>query len=39
MKYYIDGFVDGSNPSDRGGGYSIVDENCELIVSRIDLYK
>jgi len=31
MKYYIDGFVDGSNPSDRGGGYSIVNENGELV--------
>lgn len=31
MKYYIDGFVDGSNPSDTGGGYSIVDENGELV--------
>lgn len=31
MKYYIDGFVDGSNPSPVGGGYSIVDENGELV--------
>lgn len=31
MKYYIDGFVNGKNPSPFGGGYSIVDENGELV--------
>lgn len=31
MKYYTDGFVRGSNPSPYGGGYTIVDENNNLI--------
>ena len=32
MKYYSDGFTNGSNPSKTGGGYSIVDENNTLLV-------
>lgn len=32
MKYYCDGFLYGANPSDYGGGYSIVDEENNLIV-------
>lgn len=31
MKYYTDGFVDGSNPSAKGGGYTILDENNKMI--------
>lgn len=31
MKYYTDGFVRGSNPSKYGGGFTIVDENNNLI--------
>ena len=31
MKYYCDGFQIGGNPSDIGGGYSIVDENNKLV--------
>ena len=31
MKYYTDGFVDGCNPSDKGGGYTILDEEKNLI--------
>lgn len=31
MKYYTDGFVDGHNPSSKGGGYTIVDEKGILI--------
>ena len=31
MKYYTDGFVDGHNPSEKGGGYTILNEKGELI--------
>src|SRR3990167_1917815 len=31
MKYYTDDFVDGCNPSDKGGGYTILDEEKNLI--------
>lgn len=31
MKYYTDGFCRRSNPSPFGGGYTIVDENNNLI--------
>lgn len=31
MKYYTDGFMYGDNPSPIGGGYTITDENGELI--------
>ena len=31
MKYYTDGFCRASNPSPYGGGYTIVDENNNLI--------
>lgn len=31
MKYYTDGFMIGGNPSDTGGGFTIVDENNESI--------
>ncbi len=31
MKYYSDGFTLDSNPSPLGGGYSVVDENSNLI--------
>lgn len=32
MKYYCDGFVIGKNGSARGGGYTIVDENNQVII-------
>lgn len=35
MKYYTDGFMIGGNPSTIGGGYTIVDENNELIERKI----
>ena len=31
MKYYVDGFTLGNNPSSKGGGYTIVDETKKLI--------
>lgn len=31
MKYYTDGFMIGKNPSTLGGGYTIVDEDNNLI--------
>lgn len=31
MKYYTDGFTLESNPSKKGGGYSILDENNTVI--------
>lgn len=35
MKYYTDGYTLGQNPSDEGGGYSVVDENGELIAHEV----
>lgn len=32
MKLYCDGFTLGKNPSDEGGGFSIVDENKKLVI-------
>lgn len=31
MIYYVDGFTIGRNPSRQGGGFTVVDENGELI--------
>lgn len=38
MKYYTDGWVKGHNPSKWGGGYTVVDENNNLI-KYIDIEK
>lgn len=35
MKYYTDGFTIKRNPSDIGGGYTIVDENGRVIAREI----
>lgn len=31
MKYFVDGFTIGKNPSDIGGGFTVVDENRKLV--------
>lgn len=37
MKYYTDGFLNGTNPCPIGGGYTIVSQDNELIhLHRID---
>ena len=34
MRYFVDGFTVGSNPSRVGGGFTVVDENNNLIERR-----
>jgi ribonuclease HI len=34
MKYYTDGYTIQSNPSQIGGGYTIVDDNNELVLTK-----
>jgi ribonuclease HI len=34
MKYYCDGYLIDSNPSPKGGGYTVVDENNELVITK-----